>query len=113
MKRTPLLRKTHMLRKTRLNPIRRKPRSGRFRGNDLSKLRWDCFMRDRGICLECGVMVADYLPEWHDRKFHMAHIKAKRIGGDSLDNVRTLCGRCHRNEHNAGGKPCPPKGMTA
>lgn len=42
----------------------------------------------------------------------MAHIQAKRRGGDSLDNVRTLCAECHRKEHNYGPsltKPCPKK----
>jgi hypothetical protein len=43
---------------------------------------------------------------------HMAHIKAKRRNGDSLDNVRTLCAECHGLEHAygpSGIKPCPPK----
>jgi 5-methylcytosine-specific restriction endonuclease McrA len=42
----------------------------------------------------------------------MAHIKAKRIGLDVLSNVRTLCSRCHRKEHEwgpTGIKPVPKK----
>jgi 5-methylcytosine-specific restriction endonuclease McrA len=44
--------------------------------------------------------------------FHMSHIKAKRMGGDFLDNVETLCGDCHRKYHNYGPsmeKPVPAK----
>ena len=35
-----------------------------------------------------------------------------RMGGDSLENVRTLCGKCHRLEHaygKSGVKPCKAK----
>lgn len=42
----------------------------------------------------------------------MAHIKGKRKYGDSLDNVQTECGYCHRTYHNCGpsrDKPCPSK----
>jgi hypothetical protein len=42
----------------------------------------------------------------------MAHIGNKRMYGDTLVNVRALCGDCHtgrRSEHNCGGKPYPPK----
>ena len=54
-------------------------------------------------------------PELHHTRWnsmHMAHIKAKRSGGDSLENVRALCGDCHRTSHAFGPsmqKPCPKK----
>ncbi|MGI4812090.1 MAG: HNH endonuclease [Janthinobacterium lividum] len=66
-------------------------------------------MRDKGRCQACGVDTRYATGHMFENSYHMAHIKAKRMGGDSLENVRTLCGRCHRNEHNAGGKPCPRK----
>jgi 5-methylcytosine-specific restriction endonuclease McrA len=42
----------------------------------------------------------------------MAHITAKRRGGDSLENVKTLCAQCHHLEHVFGPsmtKPVPAK----
>jgi hypothetical protein len=46
----------------------------------------------------------------------MAHVRGKRNHGDSLDNVRSLCGPwangCHAKEHNWGKsmtKPCKKK----
>jgi hypothetical protein len=44
--------------------------------------------------------------------YHMAHIKNKRMYGDTLENVRALCGCCHtgdKAEHNCNGKPLPRK----
>ena len=100
MKRTPLARKTPM------RPVRSKPRPGRLKGAALAELRRDCWYRDGGVCQECLRVTDPDLPSIADRSYHMAHIKAKRIGGDSLENVRTLCGECHRDEHNGtkGGK---------
>jgi 5-methylcytosine-specific restriction endonuclease McrA len=94
---------------------RTKPRPGRLKGEDLEALRLSCFIRDGWKCKECGKGVA-LRPHECAWSAHMAHIKAKRIGGDSLDNVRTLCGDCHRKEHNYGPsmtKPCPPKPVSA
>lgn len=91
---------------------RSKPRPGRLKGKELIALRNACFDRDKGICQECRVWTNSDLYHQHPHSAHMAHIKAKRIGGDSLDNVRTLCGDCHRKEHAYGKemvKPCPPK----
>lgn len=74
----------------------------------LAELRIQCFARDRGLCQECGQFTIFDAPHEWDNSFHMAHIQAKRRGGDVLSNVRVLCGGCHRKEH-AGGKPCPKK----
>ena len=76
--------------------------SGRIRlkGEALTRLRLECAARDRWHCLECFTPVSDDLPDWHPQKYHMAHIISRGAGGsDSLDNVRTLCGSCHRKEH--------------
>ena len=72
----------------------------RLKGDDLKMLRLQCLQRDRGRCRECHVRVSDSLPDWHPLKYHMAHIKSRGANGsDTIDNVRTLCGDCHRKEH--------------
>jgi 5-methylcytosine-specific restriction endonuclease McrA len=91
---------------------REKARPGRLKGEDLYNLRVACWLRDSEICTRCGIHTLFHAPEWWPNSYHMAHIKAKRMGGDSLDNVETLCGGCHRKYHNYGPsmeKPCPPK----
>jgi len=79
----------------------------RLKGPAIARLRIDCFLRDEGRCGECDCRV--YLDRGFFDRMHMAHIKSRGAGGpDTLDNVRTLCMKCHMLEHN-GGKPCPPK----
>lgn len=88
------------------------PRPGRLNGLSLQMLRLECFLRDSYRCRECGRIVSDRYEDIHPEKAHMAHIKAKRIGLDTLENVRTLCGACHRKEHAYGKsmqKPCKKK----
>ena len=98
---------------------RPKARPGRLRGKALEALRIACLERDQMHCtwtdkkgVRCNARVFDDLPDWHPRKAHMAHIHAKRNGGDSLENVRLLCGHHHHIEHSYGKdgeKPCPAK----
>lgn len=105
-----------MIPRTPVKKARKKPRPGRLKGKDLEVLRLHCFVRDSFMCQNCHIFVDDRLPDLHDRKAHMAHIKVKRMGGDSLENVRTLCGKCHRTEHAYGPsmtKPVPKKPEVA
>lgn len=98
-----------------IRKVRSKPRPGRLKGRNLATLRQNCWDRDEGICQECGKPTLFGVSLDCSDAFHMAHIKAKRIGLDTLDNVRTLCGDCHRKEHSYGPsmeKPCPPKPQT-
>lgn len=81
------------------------PKGGtvRLSGKELKDLRAACLKRDKSKCQECGDAVSDAFPAWHPKKFHMAHKKSRGAGGsDSLDNVRCLCGDCHREEHAKG-----------
>jgi 5-methylcytosine-specific restriction endonuclease McrA len=78
-----------------------KPQIVRLKGKDMALLRARCFVRDRYTCQECG-----YHGHWYG--LDMAHIHGKRNYGDTLENVRTLCHRCHMLEHNP--KSVPPKG---
>ena len=86
-----------------------KTRPGRLQGDALAALRSECFYRDKGRCCDCMRPVQLNGDAVWGMGMHMAHIKAKRMGGDSLQNVRTLCPECHRKSHNAGGKPVPSK----
>lgn len=72
----------------------------RLEGATLGLLRLQCLQRDKGRCCECHALVSDDLPEWHPLKYDMAHIRNKRMHGDTIDNVRTLCHGCHMKEHN-------------
>jgi|GEM_PF-2053599 5-methylcytosine-specific restriction endonuclease McrA len=118
-----------MIRRTpikRSGPPRKKrpgpPRAGRLEGDDLTGLRDDCFARDFGICqamipdgrtaYQCGTQTFKDLPHTAPNSYHMAHVQGKRRGGDSLQNVKTFCGDCHRKFHNFGPsmqKPCKSK----
>jgi hypothetical protein len=74
----------------------------RLDGEDLTRLRLDCFERDHNRCSECDRRVSRYAPEWADHRAHMAHIVSRGAGGsDTLENVRTLCREHHmEDEHN-------------
>lgn len=100
------------LKRTPVKKRRSKARPGRLKDEALEILRRDCWLRDGGNCRKCGIHTSYLLDPIHDRSYHMAHIKVKRMGGDNLENVRTLCGKCHRIEHAygpSGVKPCPKK----
>jgi 5-methylcytosine-specific restriction endonuclease McrA len=74
-------------------------------GKDMDKLRMDCWNRDDGRCQECSKRLFwETSWEGHPDRYHMAHIRNKRMYGDTLQNVRALCGDCHRAEH---GNPLP------
>jgi 5-methylcytosine-specific restriction endonuclease McrA len=75
----------------------------RLAGKELEALRRAMLKRDKSNCQACRVAVSDSFPAWHPKKAHMAHIKSRGAGGsDTLDNIRTLCGECHREEHSKG-----------
>lgn len=91
---------------------RSKPRPGRLKGFELQMLRCECSLRDNGVCQRCGRLTSLALPQEHPSSFHMAHRRNKRMWGDTLENVQTECGDCHRKYHQNGPsmeKPCPPK----
>ena len=77
----------------------------------MEALRRQVFERDGSACTSCGDPVI-----WETgctQSGHMHHVKAKRMGLDTLDNVRLLCGFCHSRIHNWGPsmtKPCKSKG---
>lgn len=49
-----------------------------------------CFRRDNWKCRHCGNCTG----------LHPHHVKYKSAGGaDALDNLLTLCAKCHRDVH--------------
>jgi 5-methylcytosine-specific restriction endonuclease McrA len=76
----------------------------RLSGAALEDLRLQCFRRDKGRCQDCGQRVMWDAWTGASDSYHMAHIRNKRMYGDTLSNVRVLCGDCHRAEH---GNPLP------
>lgn len=77
----------------------------RLKGKDYEALRVECFERDLGNCRECGTPTLFNSPHEYRNSFHMAHIRTKRNNGDTINNVRTLCGECHRAEHSPKAVP--------
>jgi len=96
-------------RKTRLRARRPTPRTHklvvRLTGLALTALRYECWKRDEHRCQECG-KVCHPFPRFDGDPdaYDMAHIRNKRMYGDTLDNVRTLCHKCHMQEHAKGRK---------
>ena len=107
------------------SPIRKsrsKPRPGRLKGAALTQLRRDVFERDGYTCQH--VQGIEETMRGYDREVicgkvltwqsaHMAHIRNKRMWGDSPENCTTKCAEHHLvNEHAygpSGVKPCPAK----
>ena len=84
----------------------------RLTGKALQELRRERWEADGRKCTAegCGVP----LPLNGDvfTRAHLAHIKSRGAGGgDTFENTRTRCFRCHIElEHiQGGGKPCPAK----
>ena len=81
----------------------------RLWGADIEPLRDACFERDMGICLWCGKRLYKQArfagdPDAYD----MAHCGSRRLYGDVITNVRSLCHSCHMKEH-AGLIPVVPE----
>lgn len=98
-------------------PIRKRRarvRPGRLKGDALGELRRLCFDRDGGRCVDCGRVLR--FERGYSDSMEMAHVRGKRMWGDSLSNVRAKCGPfaggCHAKEHQygkSGLKPVPSK----
>lgn len=94
MKRSPLKRKTWM------RKVRKEPRPGRLKGEDMTELRQFVYDRDKGLCAGCGKWVSF-------TDCHLAHIRNKRMWGDNPENAHIKHFYCHIVlEHNP--KACPP-----
>lgn len=107
----------------RLNPKRKEPRrvgNGRVKLADKTELRRQAFKRSGGKCemvnlkpfpgryvktpvlVRCGAPIT-----W--KSMHLSHDRHGPNKSDALATVKASCEKCHRDKHNAGGKPCPRK----
>lgn len=93
------------MKRSRINPVRRKPRPGRAKGKDMTALRQRVWERDLGCCGFC------FLP-CDPEDWDLAHRRNKRMYGDGDNNVQVAHHSCHMASHNCQGKPCPPKVKT-
>ena len=103
MKRTPLQRKTRLRARRSKPEVRIGKHTGKVRltGRALELLRHACWGRDHLRCKECGLETY-WKPRWEGDPlaYDMAHVVSRGAGGsDTLENVRTLCHRCHMREH--------------
>jgi hypothetical protein len=108
MKRTPLVRKT------RLRPVRSTPRRNEPSPAMIACLRAEVYQRAGGRCeLRLSPScIQGVLPYTSDSMFthgHLVHLHARRRFGWDLDNLRWGCWQCHLIELHQGGKPCPKK----
>jgi len=92
-----------MLRRSRLNPKRKRPRLNapwrpqliRLDAAGMAQLRLAAFGRSQGFCemADCQKRV-----KWETGE--LDHIIARGRGGsDTLENVRFVCRTCHRRRH--------------
>lgn len=91
---------------------RTKPRPGRLDAAGMEAMRLKRFQMDDGRCRNCGERTIFTLPPESDRSMHLAHVRGKRMWGDSIENTQTECGKCHRAYHQCGPsrtKPVPRK----
>lgn len=104
------MRHTPIQRRKRINPKRRAPRRVRDRvklyGDAKSDLRRRVWCRSKGYC-EVRLENCEDRIFWDT--FEMAHRKHGARKSDELSEVDAACKTCHRDSHNAGGKPCPRK----
>lgn len=67
-------------------------------------IKHECFKRDRFVCTKCGKTQEELSNEancgYEDRVLHCHHIKSIKDGGNNqIENLQTLCGKCHKKEH--------------
>ena len=107
-----------MLKRTPIRKKRSKPRRGRLKGDDMTALRKYVFIRDKFHCQhvlrrdESGEPIVICGKEVTWETGHLAHIQARRRGGDSPENTYCCCAEHHLLYHAYGlsmEKPCPPK----
>lgn len=124
-RKAPLKRSSKPIARTAVKKVRAKPRPGRLKGKALTALRESVFERDGFRCqhllpahiTDHGQVISELWEPCNllltSRTAHLAHIRNKRMWGDSMENCTTKCAEHHLvNEHSygpSGIKPVPPK----
>jgi hypothetical protein len=72
-------------------------------GRDYTSFRFDLFVSQHGMCIECQRMCSLHAPlEW-DNSFHVHHVNGRGMGGskrdDTFEACKGLCGADHRRQH--------------
>lgn len=71
----------------------------------LATQRMRALRRDNWECRECGDPVG-FRDEAEVKTAHVHHVQSRSDGGtDELENLKTLCERCHRRIHGQGWHP--------
>lgn len=61
---------------------------------DWNVRRMEVYDRDRGVCTFCGEIVSVYVFEAHHHP-----VSRGKGGDDKIDNLKTICPPCHREQH--------------
>jgi 5-methylcytosine-specific restriction endonuclease McrA len=93
------------LKRTWVKRYRSRPRKGRLRGEEMSALRKESWEGRGSLCFYCGKPCSEISGE-------LAHIRGKRMWGDTKENTAPAHKECHRRFHAYGPtleKPCKAK----
>lgn len=75
--------------------VKRSPNRGRLEAKAWKARKEECFLRDGATCVDCGIclVTSGEITDIH----HV--IKRSKGGTDSLENLVTLCRKCHNKRH--------------
>lgn len=93
------------LKRSAVRKRRTKVRPGRIRGKEMSELRQGSWEERGALCFYCRLPCSEVLGE-------LAHIRGKRMWGDTKENTAPAHKECHRKFHQFGPslvKPVPAK----
>ena len=87
---------THKVKRTRRPDGRLSSYRRGYGGKAWGRLRARVFVRDLGLCVECG------RPCVKSKQAHVDHVVPKASGGkDTMDNLQLLCDSCHAKKTRA------------
>lgn len=79
-----------------------KKKTIRLKGKALREFRKKIYVRDKGLCQNCGKFVPLTISGYFDKFLcaHIHHLKTRGSGGEDVpENVVLLCWDCHRGVH--------------
>lgn len=76
-----------------------------YRLKDYELIKEKVKQRDGNMCTRCGCKEEDWKKAHNEQPLQVHHIEAYKISkNNDMDNLTTLCGRCHAKEHHKRGK---------